>query len=78
MSQDIQRALKALKYETEIQENGRLELSVPFAPGTHAVVFVIEEPAEPSRGDSAEGARVVPQPKDTPSGCDWGEMEIRR
>jgi hypothetical protein len=32
----------ALKYDTEVKDGGRVELSVPFPPGAHVVVFVIE------------------------------------
>ena len=34
----------ALKYDTEVQPGGRLELNVPLAPGIHVTVFVIESP----------------------------------
>jgi hypothetical protein len=33
----------ALKYATEVQNEGRVELNVPLAPGTRVIVFVIEE-----------------------------------
>jgi hypothetical protein len=36
----------ALKYEAEVRDNGRVELSVPWPAGTRVVVFVIEEPEE--------------------------------
>ncbi len=32
----------ALKYDAEVNDDGRVELSVPFAPGAHVVVFVME------------------------------------
>lgn len=32
----------ALKYDVEVTENGQVELSVPFPPGAHVTVFVIE------------------------------------
>ena len=32
----------ALKYEVEVKEDGRVELTVPFPPGAHVIVFVIE------------------------------------
>jgi len=32
----------ALKYEVEVQDDGRVELTVPFPPGAHVIVFVIE------------------------------------
>jgi hypothetical protein len=33
----------ALKYEVEVQDHGRVEFRVPFAPGAHIVVFVIQD-----------------------------------
>lgn len=36
----------ALKYEAEVEEEGRIELRVPFPAGARIVVFVIEEPVE--------------------------------
>lgn len=33
----------ALKYEVEVQDQGIVELHVPFAPGARVVVFVIPE-----------------------------------
>lgn len=36
----------ALKYEVEVREPGRIELDVPFRPGSRVVVFVIEEPSD--------------------------------
>jgi hypothetical protein len=32
----------ALKYDLEVNEAGRVELAVPFPPGAHVIVFVIE------------------------------------
>ena len=32
----------ALKYDVEVKENGRVELSVPFRAGAHLIVFVIQ------------------------------------
>ena len=32
----------ALKYDVEVKDNGHVELTVPFPPGAHVVVFVIE------------------------------------
>ncbi len=32
----------ALKYDVEVNENGRVELDVPFPAGSHLTVFVIE------------------------------------
>ncbi len=36
----------ALKYEAEVHEGGRVELTVPFSPGARVAVFVIEESFE--------------------------------
>lgn len=33
----------ALKYEVEVQEQGRVELHVPFAPGERVIVFIVAE-----------------------------------
>jgi hypothetical protein len=33
----------ALKYDAEVQENGKLELTVPFSQGVHVAVFVVEK-----------------------------------
>ena len=32
----------ALKYDVEVKDDGRVELIVPFPPGAHVIVFVIE------------------------------------
>jgi hypothetical protein len=37
---------EALKFEAEVREDGRLELSVPFTPGDRVTVFVVREQAE--------------------------------
>jgi hypothetical protein len=34
----------ALKFEAEVQEGGKLELTVPFSRGARVAVFVVEEP----------------------------------
>ena len=43
-----QRALPqtALKYDAEVRDHGRVEITVPFAPGAQVVVFVIASPQE--------------------------------
>lgn len=46
----------ALKYEVEVKENGHVELSVPYPPGAHVVVFVIES-SEDSFSDLAIAAQ---------------------
>lgn len=37
----------ALKYEAEVKEDGRVELSVPYPPGARVIVFVIEGSEDP-------------------------------
>lgn len=37
----------AVKYETVVQADGRIELSVPFVQGARVTVFVIQEQHEP-------------------------------
>lgn len=32
----------ALKYDVEVNDDGRVELTVPLPPGAHVIVFVIE------------------------------------
>ena len=44
MSREISLPRAALKYEAEVQEHGKLELTVPFSPGVRVAVFVVEEP----------------------------------
>jgi len=36
----------AFKYEVEVQESGKVELSVPLSKGTRVAVFVVEEPED--------------------------------
>lgn len=36
----------AMKYETIVREDGRIELVVPFTPGAQVVVFVIADATE--------------------------------
>ena len=43
MSREISLPHAALKYEAEVQEHGKLELTVPFSPGVRVAVFVVEE-----------------------------------
>ena len=33
---------RVFKYDIEVKDDGRVELAVPFSPGAHVVVFVIE------------------------------------
>jgi hypothetical protein len=36
----------ALKYDVEVQEHGKLELTVPFSQGVRVAVFVVEKSDE--------------------------------
>jgi hypothetical protein len=43
MAEALSAAQTALKYEVEVQEQGLVQLHVPFASGVRVVVFVIPE-----------------------------------
>jgi hypothetical protein len=43
MSANSSNPQPALKFEAEVHEQGRLELTVPYAPGARVVVFVVPE-----------------------------------
>ena len=45
MAESLLLPQSALKYDTEVMEEGRVELKVPFPPGARVVVFVIQEAA---------------------------------
>jgi hypothetical protein len=36
----------ALRFQTEVGEAGRVEFTVPLAPGTRVTIFIIEDPAD--------------------------------
>ena len=38
----------ALKYDVQVDEDGRVDLHVPFPPGSHVTVFVIQELSDSS------------------------------
>jgi hypothetical protein len=44
MSGEMATPQTALKYDVEVQENGKVELTVPFAAGARIAVIVLEEP----------------------------------
>jgi hypothetical protein len=46
MAETVQTPQTALKYTTEVMEDGRVELDVPFPPGARVTVFVVVEPAD--------------------------------
>jgi hypothetical protein len=64
MAQGTENLRNPVKLEADVQEGGRLEVTVPFSPGAHVVVFVIEERAE--RFCDLIGTEA------------WGEMNRRR
>jgi hypothetical protein len=39
---------RAIKFDAEVVEDGKIELLVPFAKGTRLVVFVVEQETEPT------------------------------
>jgi hypothetical protein len=43
MPDSVAPAQHAVKYDAAVQEDGRIAVSVPFAPGTRVVVFVIQD-----------------------------------
>lgn len=43
MSNSPTDTIPAVKYEVTVQQDGRIELTVPFSPGKRVVVFVVEE-----------------------------------
>jgi hypothetical protein len=47
----------ALKFETEVCQQGRIELTVPYAPGARVVVLVVQEPSE-AMGDLVAAAQT--------------------
>lgn len=34
---------KALRYQTEVNPEGRINLPVPLSPGAHVTIFIVEE-----------------------------------
>ncbi len=46
MADAVSTPQSALKYEAEVNDEGRVEVNVPFSPGAHVTVFVIEQRAE--------------------------------
>lgn len=47
MGEQAQTPTMAWRYELEVPENGRVELAVPFTPGSRVAVLVMEESGEP-------------------------------
>ncbi|MBL7163653.1 MAG: hypothetical protein ISS57_13725 [Anaerolineales bacterium] len=46
MKDTLLKSTPALKYDAEVLDDGRIELQIPFAPGSRITVFVIEEARE--------------------------------
>ena len=63
----------ALKYEVEVHDQGRIELEVPFAPGSRLVIFVIQDMID-SFGDLLSAAQSSLEFWDNPlDDEDWNE-----
>lgn len=63
----------AFKYDIEVSEHGRIELTVPLPPGTRVIVFVVEEPHE-STGDLVAAAQSTLDFWDNPiDDEDWND-----
>jgi hypothetical protein len=58
MAGNTQSPTPAWRYELEVQEHGRVELTVPFSPGSRVVVLVMEESGE-SWDDLTAAARTT-------------------
>ena len=43
----VKKREKALRYEVEVRERGRVEVTVPFSRGSRVVVLVFEESEDP-------------------------------
>ena len=54
MSTESCHSQPALKFEAEVHEQGRVEITVPYAPGDRVVVFVV--PALPDAADDLVAA----------------------
>jgi len=48
----------ALKYDVQVQEHGKVELTVPFSPGARVAVFVLAEPDDFSDLVAAAGSSL--------------------
>lgn len=64
---------EVLKYKVEVQEQGRVEITVPFPPGVRVLVFVIEEPCD-TFNDLVSAARTSIDFWDNPfDDQDWND-----
>jgi len=67
----------ALKYDAEVQDNGRLELTVPLPAGARVIVFVIEE-SDSTAADLVAAAKSSVDFWDNPlDDEDWNNDSIR-
>lgn len=68
------RAQRALKYDVQVTEEGRVELLVPFPPGDRVTVVVIQE-AENGSGDLLKAAESSLDFWDNPlDDQDWNDV----
>lgn len=75
MSQMLATPQTALKYEVEVHEQGRIELTVPFAPGKRVTIFVFEE-LDDHFQDLTEAAQTTLDFWDNPfDDEDWNNAE---
>jgi hypothetical protein len=45
---NVMSSQSALRYEFEVPDNGRLELTVPLPAGSHVTVYVVADQSEPA------------------------------
>ena len=57
MSIDPSHPHTPLRFETEVCQEGHIELTVPYEPGARVVVFVTQEPSE-ATDDLVSAART--------------------
>lgn len=68
----------AIRYEAEVDQQGRLQIAVPFAPGSRVVVFVIEESSAEVGDDLLSAAQSSLDFWDNPfDDEDWNDATSR-
>lgn len=58
MSREMATPQTVLKYDVEVQEHGKVELTVPFSAGARIAVIVLEEPDDFSDLVAAAGSSL--------------------
>lgn len=56
MENPVTPSLPAIKYEAIVQQDGSIQLVVPFLPGKRVVVFVLQDHDQPESFDDLVGA----------------------